>query len=135
MLGFFVNTMTADDKYFLRIRDNLTQPIGMQLPKKQKTFYLHFLAFLKSRLIFELFQKNMTLMAYVFSKLQAANDVVTQMSTKFRFRRPLEKRHVFGTCHVENGMPAPLPYLLITVMVIQLEHFSLSDIQNLRTAC
>ena len=133
MLGFFVNTMTADDKYFLRIRDNLTQPIGMQLPKKQKTFYLHFLAFLKSRLIFELFQKNMTLMAYVFSKLQAANDVVTQMSTKFRFRRPLEKRHVPNT--VENGMPAPLPYLLITVMVIQLEHFSLSDIPNLRTAC
>ena len=133
MLGFFVNTMTADDKYFLRIRDNLTQPIGMQLPKKQKTFYLHFLAFLKSRLIFELFQKNMTLMAYVFSKLQAANDVVTQMSTKFRFRRPLEKRHVPNT--VENGMPAPLPYLLITVMVIQLEHFSLIDIQNLRTAC
>ena len=105
----------------------------MQLPKKQKTFYLHFLAFLKSRLIFELFQKNMTLIAYVFSKLQAANDVVTQMSTKFRFRRPLEKRHVPNT--VENGMPAPLPYLLITVMVIQSEHFSLSDIQNLRTAC
>ena len=33
-----VNTFTADDKYSLLKRDNLTQPIQMQLSKKQKIF-------------------------------------------------------------------------------------------------
>ena len=33
-----VNTFTADDKYSLLNRDNLTQPIQMHLYGKQKTF-------------------------------------------------------------------------------------------------
>ena len=36
MLRLFVNTLTADDKYSLLNRDNLTQPIQLQLPQKQK---------------------------------------------------------------------------------------------------
>ena len=32
----FVNTLTADDKYYLLSRDNLTQPIQMQLSNRQK---------------------------------------------------------------------------------------------------
>ena len=35
-----LNTVTADDKYSLLKRDNLTQPIQMQLSKK--TFFLKF---------------------------------------------------------------------------------------------
>ena len=31
MLGLFVNTMTADDKYFALERVNLTEPVQMQL--------------------------------------------------------------------------------------------------------
>ena len=38
MFGLFVNTSTADDKYSLLNSDNLTQPIKMQLSRKQKTF-------------------------------------------------------------------------------------------------
>ena len=38
--NLFVNTVTADDKYSLLKRDNLTQPIQMQLSKK--TFFLNF---------------------------------------------------------------------------------------------
>ena len=37
-LGQFVKKSTADDKYFPLIRDDLMQPIQMQLPKKQKQF-------------------------------------------------------------------------------------------------
>ena len=33
-----VNTLTADDKYSLVNRDNLTQPIHMQLSQKRKIF-------------------------------------------------------------------------------------------------
>ena len=34
----FVNTLAADKKYYLLIRDNLTQPIQMQKSQKQETF-------------------------------------------------------------------------------------------------
>ena len=50
--------MTADDKYSLLNRDNLTQPIPTQLSQKQKAFAEFFLAFSKSTLIFEHFQKR-----------------------------------------------------------------------------
>ena len=52
------NTLSADGKYSLFNRDNLTQPIQMQLSRKQKTFSGFFSAFLKSSLNFEHFQKK-----------------------------------------------------------------------------
>ena len=54
----FVNTLTADDKYSLLNRDNLTQPIRTPLSQKQKAFSQFFLAFSKSTLNFEHFQKK-----------------------------------------------------------------------------
>ena len=42
----FVNTLTADDKHYMLNRDNLTQPIQIQLCQKQKTFSKFFFAFL-----------------------------------------------------------------------------------------
>ena len=38
MLGVIVNTLTADDKYSLRNRKNLPQPIQLQLSRKRKFF-------------------------------------------------------------------------------------------------
>ena len=52
-LRLFVNTLTLDDKDYLLNRDNLTQPIQMQLYQKQKTFSEFFFAFLKSILNFK----------------------------------------------------------------------------------
>ena len=54
----FPNTLSADGKYSLLNRDNLTQPIQMQLSRKQKTFSEFFSAFLKSSLNFEHFQEK-----------------------------------------------------------------------------
>ena len=54
----FVNTLTADDKYSPLSRDNLTQPIWTQLSQKQHAFPQFFLAFSKSTLNFEHFQKK-----------------------------------------------------------------------------
>ena len=54
----FRNSLSADGKYSLVNRDNLTQPIQMQLSRKQKTFSEFFSAFLKSSLNFEHFQKK-----------------------------------------------------------------------------
>ena len=50
--------MTADDKYSLLNRDNLKQPIPTQLSQKQKAFSKCFLAFSKSTLTFEHFEKK-----------------------------------------------------------------------------
>ena len=38
ILRLLVNTLTADDKHYLLNRDNLAQPIQMQLYQKQKKF-------------------------------------------------------------------------------------------------
>ena len=50
--------MSGVDKCSLPNRDNLMQPIHMQLSQKLKTFSEFFLAFSKSRLNFEHFQKK-----------------------------------------------------------------------------
>ena len=85
--------MTADDKYSLLNKDNLTQPIQIHSSKNQKTFSQVFSAFLKSRLNVEHFQKKTTLIAYAFPKLQTAKDGVREVSKKFHFRRPFDKRY------------------------------------------
>ena len=54
----FVNTLTADDKYSPLNRDNLTQPIRTKLSQKKQAFSEFFLAFSKSTLNFEHFEKK-----------------------------------------------------------------------------
>ena len=50
--------MTADDKYSLLNRHNLTQTIPTQLSQEQKAFFQFFLAFSKCTLNFEHFKKK-----------------------------------------------------------------------------
>ena len=50
--------MSVDGNYWVFNEDNLTQPIQMQLSRKQKTFSEFFSPFLKSSLNFEHFQKK-----------------------------------------------------------------------------
>ena len=54
----FPNTLSADGKYSLLNRDNLTQPIQMQLSQKEKGFSEFSAAFLKDCLNFEYFFKK-----------------------------------------------------------------------------
>ena len=54
----FVNKLTVDDQNYLLDRENLTQPIRIQLSQKQKIFSEFFFAFLKSILIFKDFPKK-----------------------------------------------------------------------------
>ena len=76
LLAMFVNILTTDDKYSLLNRDNLRQPIQMQLSQKEKTFFQFFYAIWKSRLNFEQFQKNMTIIADAFPKLRTPKNMV-----------------------------------------------------------
>ena len=54
----FPNTLSANGKYSLLDRDNLTQWIQTKLPRKQKTFSQFFSSFLKSSLNVEHFRKK-----------------------------------------------------------------------------
>ena len=58
VLKLFVNALTARDKYSLRDRDNLTQPIQMKLSGKEKTLSEFFFKFFKSTLNFKHFPKK-----------------------------------------------------------------------------
>ena len=89
----FVNTLTADDKYSLLNRDNLTQPIRTPLSQKHTAFSQFFLATSKSTLNFEIFQKKMTLIAYLFRKLRTPKNVVRYMSKKSCFKVPFDRKH------------------------------------------
>ena len=57
-LRLFVNTLTVTEKYYPFNRDNLTEPIQMQLWQKQKTFFEIFFTFLKSILNFKHLRKK-----------------------------------------------------------------------------
>ena len=89
----FLNTLSADDKYSLFKRDNLTQPISVQLSRKQNTFFELFSTFLKSALDFEHFQKKMSVIAYIFPKLRSPKNLVNSMSKKSRFNGSFGKQH------------------------------------------
>ena len=56
--GLFFNTLTANDKYPLLNKGNLTQPIQMQSSKTPQIFSKFFCLFLKSTSIFEDLEKT-----------------------------------------------------------------------------
>ena len=90
----FPNTLSADGKYSLLNRDNLTQPIQMQVSRKEKTFSEFFSAFLKSNLNIEHFQeKKMSAIADGFPKLRTPKNLVRSMSKKARFKGSFGKQH------------------------------------------
>ena len=53
ILRLFANTLTVDEKHYLLNRDNLMEPINMELSKKQKTFSELFFVYLNSLLDFQ----------------------------------------------------------------------------------
>ena len=76
ILSLFVNTLTADDKHYLLNRDNLAQPIQMEVSQKQKSFAQFFFAFSKSIFNFKHLPKKMTLIADVFPEIPAPKNMI-----------------------------------------------------------
>ena len=70
ILGLLVNPLATDEMYPVLNGDNLRIPIQMQLNQEQKTFSEFFPPLLKFILQFEHFEKKMTLINFVFSKLR-----------------------------------------------------------------
>ena len=78
-LRLFVNTMSAVAKCSLPNRENLMQPIHMQLSQKLRTFSSFILHFRNFGEILDFFQKKMSLIAYLFLRLRPANSVLRYM--------------------------------------------------------
>ena len=94
ILGLFVYTLIADDKYSLLNCGKLRQPIHMQSSKKQKHCSDLFSHCFNSRLNFNRFQTNMNLTADVLTKLRTQKDIVRKkMSKKSRLGRLDNKQH------------------------------------------
>ena len=72
----FLNTLTANDNYSLNSKDKWMQTIQMLLSQKQNIFPEFFSSFFEYALNFDHFQKEMTLIAYVFPKLSTTKDVL-----------------------------------------------------------
>ena len=85
--------MTADDKYSLLNRDNLTQTIRIKLSQKLKALSQLFLPFSESILNFEHFQKKDDPDSCFFFKLGTLKNVVRYMSKKSRFKGPFDREH------------------------------------------
>ena len=96
-LRLFVNTTSAVDKCSLHNRDNLMQPIHMQLSQKLRTFSQFFNVFSKSRLNLNISEKRMTLMAYLFLRLRLAKNVVRYMCKSPTIDYPAKRNMVNGS--------------------------------------
>ena len=71
--------MGAVDKCSLPYRDNLMEPIHMQLSQKLKIFCSFILHFRNLGQIYDVFRKKMTLRAYLFLRLRPAKSVLRDM--------------------------------------------------------
>ena len=69
ILTLFFNTLTTDDKYYRRNMLNFTQQFEAPLSQRQNTFSGWFLAFLKSSLNLEDFEKKDEYPSRVISRI------------------------------------------------------------------
>ena len=69
------------------------QCIPKQLSQKQETLSQFFCGFFKSSGNFENFQKNMTLIAWIFPKLRTSKNMVRSVSKRSRFSRSFGNQH------------------------------------------
>ena len=58
ILRLCVNSLTVDEKHYLLTRDNLMQPIQIELYQKEKTFFEIFFAILTSIINFKHLRKK-----------------------------------------------------------------------------
>ena len=75
-LRLFVNTLPVDEKHYRLNRDNLAQPIKIQLSQNKKFFSEVPFVFLKPILNYKHFPKKMTLRADLFPEIPTPKNMV-----------------------------------------------------------
>ena len=97
----FANTLTADDKYSCRKKQNFRQQFQTLLPQKRKILSGFFIHFLKCARKWEHFEKKDECLSLIISEIIVPKEVATEMSRRSCFRTP------FGNQRV-NGFQTPL---------------------------
>ena len=93
ILRVFVCTLSVVEKYSFTKRDNLTDPIQMQLSRKQKSSCHIFSTFLKSSLNLDHCEKKDDPHNLFIPEVAASENVVRSICKKSRFRLPFQKEH------------------------------------------
>ena len=123
--------MTVNDKHYLLNRDNVMQPIKMQLSQKKQTFSQFFFWFLKSKLNWKYLPTKDDPHSWCISGNTGSEKYVQIDIWKAVFQRTLRQTTwQMGRNTVAIWMTVPLQYLLITVKVLGLEKFSFGDSSN-----
>ena len=97
ILGLFANILAANDKYPVLNSNKLIIPVQMQLSEKENPILTFFAAFLKSRLNSEHFEKKMSLLDFVFSKLWTPKTWLDKCLKGVVLEDPLASNMVKGT--------------------------------------
>ena len=134
ILVLLVNTLADDEKHPIVNRDNLTIPIKMQLFQNQKTLCQFLAEFLKSSFNFKYFEEKGDTHRFCISEIKDSENVVREISKKFRFRGPFDKQHCkrtkallkYGSQHlyrIQWSLPCQLSwkkFLLLTSKMLGL---------------
>ena len=94
IIGVFVNTLTADDKYPVPDYENLQFLIQMQLSEKHKDFSQFFFPLMESESSFKQVFKKEIVIANVFLNIQTFKYFVGPLSKKRCFRTSFTSQHV-----------------------------------------
>ena len=94
VLGVFLNTLTANDKYPVQDLENLQLAIQMQLFKKGKRVPQFFFHFRNLHQILNILKEKTIVIANVFPKLQIVKIFVRPLSKKPPFRARFDSQHV-----------------------------------------
>ena len=76
ILVLLVNTLAANGRYPVLNKDNITIHIQIQLSQKEKTYSQSFSAFLKSRLTFKHFEKEIDAHSFCICEFTDSKNVV-----------------------------------------------------------
>ena len=136
ILRLFVNTLTADEKYYLLTRENFTQTIQINLYQKRKNFCGFFFRFLKSVLNLKHFPKKLDPHSWCIFGNTGSEKYGSINVSKAVFHRTIRQTtRQISQNTVPIWMAASSQYLLITVKVVASEKVSFSDRQNPKTVC
>ena len=94
ILGVFITTLIADDKYRVQDCENLPLAIQMQWYEKQKNFSQFFVPFLESTWNFKYFENKVIVIANIFPELQNVKISARPLSKKHRLRKRVDSQHV-----------------------------------------
>ena len=133
ILGLFVNTVTANEKYSTHYRDAFAKSIQIQLSKKLNVFLNSLLSFWNFHKILNVLKKKKRLIAYLFPIFLTLKCRVIQMSKRSCLRTPSSS----STCYwvpetAKIYTKTFLPFSLVNLRN-DLKDVSLTQIWNLGT--